>query len=148
MSRMHKLICASVAYYKMFTMIENLEQRINDSETRVFRAIFPGDTNHYDTLFGGEAMRIMDETTFIAATRFSRKRMVTVSSDKIDFKKPIPHGTILEAIARVEHVGNTSIRVRVKVYVEQMYSREREKAIEGVFTLVAVDENKKPVTIV
>jgi acyl-CoA hydrolase len=31
-------------------------------------------------------MQLMDEVAFIAATRFARKRVVTVSSDKIDFK--------------------------------------------------------------
>jgi acyl-CoA hydrolase len=37
---------------------------------------------------------MMDEVAFITATRFTRKRCVTVSSDKIDFTKPIPAGTI------------------------------------------------------
>jgi acyl-CoA hydrolase len=39
---------------------------------------------------------MMDEVAFITATRFTRKD-VTVSSDKIDFTKPIPAGTIIEA---------------------------------------------------
>jgi acyl-CoA hydrolase len=34
---------------------------------------------------------MMDEVAFITATRFTRKD-VTVSSDKIDFTKPIPAG--------------------------------------------------------
>lgn len=64
----------------------DLEQRKQNSETRIFKAVFPNTTNHYDTLFGGTAMQLMDEVAFIAATRFSRQRMVTVSSDRIDFK--------------------------------------------------------------
>jgi acyl-CoA hydrolase len=68
----------------------NIEERINLSETRIFKAVFPNTTNHYDTLFGGTAMHLMDEVAFITATRFSRQVMVTVSSDKIVFKKPIP----------------------------------------------------------
>ena len=71
------------------------EDKIQNSITRVFKAVFPNTTNHYDTLFGGTAMQYMDEVAFITATRFSRQKMVTVSSDKIDFKKPIPHGTII-----------------------------------------------------
>ena len=63
----------------------NIEERIKNSETRIFKAVFPNTTNHYDTLFGGTAMHMMDEVAFITATRFSRQRMVTVSSDKIDF---------------------------------------------------------------
>jgi uncharacterized protein (TIGR00369 family) len=121
--------------------------RIDQSETRIFKAVFPNTTNHYDTLFGGTAMQLMDEVAFIAATRFARKRMVTVSSDKIDFTKPIPAGTIIELIGRVVHVGNTSLKVLVEIYIEEMYSFVREKAITGTFTLVAVDEQKQPVKI-
>jgi len=125
-----------------------IEEKIQNSETRIFKAVFPSTTNHYDTLFGGTAMHLMDEVAFIAATRFSRQRMVTVSSDRIDFKKPIPAGTIVELIGRVVHVGNTSMKVRVDIYTEQMYSEDREKAVTGEFSFVAIDEHKKPVRIV
>ena len=123
------------------------EERIQKSETRIFKAVFPNTTNHYDTLFGGTAMQLMDEVAFITATRFSRQRMVTVSSDRIDFKKPIPAATILELLGKVTYTGNTSLKVRVDIYIEQMYTEEREKAVSGEFTFVAIDENKKPVKI-
>lgn len=126
----------------------NLEERVKNSETHIFKAVFPNATNHYDTLFGGTAMHMMDEVAFITATRFSRLPMVTVSSDRIDFKKPIPGGTIVELIGKVSYIGNTSLKVRVEIYVEQMYSNSREKAITGDFTFVAIDENKKPVKII
>lgn len=125
-----------------------LEEKITRSETRIFKAVFPNTTNHYDTLFGGTAMHMMDEVAFIAATRFSRQVMVTVSSDKIDFKKSIPAGTIVELVARVIHVGKTSLKVGVEIYVEQMYAEGRELAVHGSFTFVAIDENKKPVPII
>ena len=125
-----------------------LEERIQASETRIFKTVFPNTTNHYDTLFGGEAMRMMDEVAFIAATRFSRQVMVTVSSDKIDFKKPIPAGTFVELVARVSHVGNTSLKVTVEIYIEQMYAEGRDLAVHGSFTLGAIDEHKKPVKII
>lgn len=92
-------------------------------------------------------MQLMDEVAFIAATRFSRQRMVTVSSDRIDFKKPIPAGTIVELIGKVTYLGKTSLKIRVEIYVEQMYSDQREKAVTGEFTFVAIDEDKKPVKI-
>jgi acyl-CoA hydrolase len=124
-----------------------LQEQIKQAETRIFKAVFPNTTNHYDTLFGGTAMQLMDEVAFIAATRFSRQRMVTVNSDRIDFKKPIPHGTIIELIGKVSYVGNTSLKIKVEVFIEQMYSAIREKAITGEFTFVAIDESKKPVSI-
>lgn len=123
------------------------EEKIKKSETRIFKAVFPNTTNHYDTLFGGTAMQLMDEAAFITATRSSRQRMVTVSSDRIDFKKPIPAGTIVELVGKVTYTGNTSLKVRVDIFIEQMYSDEREKAVSGEFTFVAIDENKKPIQI-
>ena len=127
--------------------IMTTEEKIQQAETHIFKAVFPNTTNHYDTLFGGTAMQLMDEAAFITATRFCRQRMVTVSSDRIDFKKPIPAGTIVELVGRITYLGNTSLKVRVDIYVEQMYSEQREKAVSGDFTFVAIDENKNPVKI-
>ncbi len=124
--------------------MDNLKIRIEKSITHTAKAIFPHTTNHYDTLFGGTALMWMDEVAFITATRFSRQKMVTVSSDRVDFKKPVPAGTIAELIAKVSHVGTTSLIVKVEVYIEQMYSEEREKAMEGTFTMVAINDQKQP----
>ena len=124
------------------------EDKIKNSITRVFKAVFPNTTNHYDTLFGGTAMQYMDEVAFITATRFSRQKMVTVSSDKIDFKKPIPHGTIIELIGKVTYLGTTSLKVRVDIFIEKMYDNSREKAITGEFTFVAIGDDKKAVKII
>lgn len=126
----------------------NKESRIEQSITRIFKAVFPESTNHYDTLFGGTAMQLMDEVAFITATRYSRQRMVTVSSDRIDFKKPIPAGTIIELVGKVSYLGNTSLKIRVDIFIEQMYSEVREKAVTGEFTFVAIDEKKQPLKIV
>jgi uncharacterized protein (TIGR00369 family) len=126
----------------------NLEERIQQSESRVLKAVFPNTTNHYDTLFGGTAMQLMDEVAFITATRFSRQRMVTVNSGKIDFQKPIPAGTIVELVGKVVRIGRTSLEVKVDIFVEEMYAEGREQAVTGSFTLVAIDEHKKPVPVV
>ncbi len=73
--------------------------------------------------------------------------MVTVSSDRVDFKRPVPAGTIAELIGTVKSVGNTSLIIKVEVFIEEMYRDERVKAMEGIFTMVAIDENKQPVKI-
>jgi len=125
----------------------SIEQKIQAAETRIFKVVFPNTTNHYDTLFGGLAMYMMDEVAFITATRFSRKKVVTVSSGKIDFKQPIPADTIIELIGRVVRVGKTSLDVEVEVFVEEMYQDVRKQAIKGIFTFVAIDENKKPISV-
>ncbi|WP_339662419.1 acyl-CoA thioesterase [Croceibacter atlanticus] len=125
----------------------NLETAIKNSETRFFKAVFPNTTNHYDTLFGGQTLHMMDEASFICATRFSRKKVVTVSSDRVDFNKPIPQGSIVELIANVTRVGKTSCTVTVEVFMEDMYNYNREKVVNGCFTFVAIGEDKQPIPI-
>lgn len=124
-----------------------LEERINNAETHIFKAVFPSTTNHYETLFGGTALHLMDEVAFICATRFSRKKVVTISTGQIDFKKPIPAGTLIELVAKVDSVGRTSCKIHVDIFMEQMYSMLRETVVSGTFSFVAVDENKKPTPI-
>lgn len=119
-----------------------IEDRKAAARTRVFKAVFPGETNHYDTLFGGTALQWMDEVAFIAATRFSREKVVTVSSDKVTFKVPIPAGSLVELDAQIVRVGNTSIEVSVDVYKEDMYSDKRELALNGSFVMVATGRKK------
>ena len=128
-------------------MSASREERIEAAITRMVKAVIPNTTNHYDTLFGGTLLSWMDEVAFITATRFGRCPFVTVSADRTDFKHPSPSGSIVELIGQVEHVGNTSVRVRVDVHLEGMYSDERIMAVSGAFTMVAIDENKQPVKI-
>lgn len=122
-------------------------ERLEKSQSRITKVVFPSSTNHHHTLFGGKALAWMDEAAFIAATRFSKKRLVTVSSDKIDFKHAIPVGTLVDLIGKVIHVGRTSMKVEVNIFVEDMYSEHREKAITGTFSFVAVDEDGKPTPV-
>jgi acyl-CoA hydrolase len=123
------------------------EEAIQQSETHVFKVVFPDTTNHHNTMFGGRVIMMMTETAFITATRFSRKTFVIVNAGKIDFKKPIPAGTIIELIGRVVSTGNTSLNIRVDIYIEQMYSFGRENAVSGEFTLVALNKDNKPTKI-
>lgn len=124
--------------------MSSIEQKISNSKTSIFKAVFPDTTNHYDTLFGGTALALMDEVAFITATRYSRQKMVTVSTERINFTKPIPSGTIIELVGMVSHVGNTSLKVQVDIFIEQMYDTHREKAITGEFVFVAIDSEKRP----
>lgn len=128
--------------------MDEINKMIEASETRLFKAIFPNTTNHYNTLFGGTALQMMDEVSFICATRFSRKKVVTISTDKIDFGSPIPEGSIIELVAKVSKVGRTSCIVKVDMYKENMYDYKREIAVTGYFTFVAVDDNMKATPII
>jgi acyl-CoA hydrolase len=61
----------------------NLQEQINQAETRIFKTVFPNTTNHYDTLFGGSSF-MMDEVALLLPL----ERRCVCSSDKIDFTKP------------------------------------------------------------
>lgn len=124
-----------------------MQERIESSETKLFKTIFANDINHYHTLFGGAAMAIMDDIAFITGTRFCRMPMVTVATERIEFKVPVPHGSIIEVVGRVEHVGNTSLKVRVTLFIEHMFDNHREHAVDGLFTMVALDKNGRPTKI-
>lgn len=122
--------------------------KVKSSKVQVTKVVFPNTTNHHHTLFGGTAMKWMDETAFIAATRFCRKKVVTISSGRIDFKEPIPADSIVDIQAQVSSVGNTSLEVLVEIFQEDMYTvNTRKKSISGTFTFVALDCNNKPTSI-
>lgn len=125
----------------------DIENSINQSETRVFKVVFPKIANHHQTMFGGAIMETMVEVAFITATRFARKPFVIVGSENTQFKKPIPESALVEFVGRVKSVGNTSLKVEVKVFSEEMYEDKREFCAVGEFSLVALGEDKKPIKI-
>lgn len=131
----------------MSELIEKYKERIEANKVTVFKAVFPAETNHHNTMFGGNVMSMMDEIAFLTATRFSRKSLVTVSSNRIDFTNPIPSGTIVKLEGKVIKIGRTSIEVQVDLWIESMYRDGMEHAIVGTFTLVAINENRKPIPI-
>lgn len=117
------------------------------TETRMIHPIFPGSTNHYDTLFGGQAMAWMDQVAFICATRWCRRKVVTAYSSAIDFHISVPVGTIVELIGRLTKVGRSSMTVQVEMWFEPMNRPERTLACEGTFVMVALDEENNPVSV-
>lgn len=112
------------------------------------KAVFPNTTNHYDSLFGGTALSWMDETAFITATRFSRQKMVTVATERINFTEAIPSGKLVELTGRVVKVGKSSLTVKVSIVIEDMYSSVRTEAIEGEFHMVAIGDDRRPTPII
>jgi acyl-CoA hydrolase len=99
--------------------------------------VFPPQTNHYGTLFGGEALRMLGKAAFIASTRDTRKVMVMAASERVDFTSPIREGEMIELAARVTMRGNRSQRVRVELWAEDLLSAERRRAASAEFVMVA-----------
>lgn len=124
-----------------------LAERIEHARTRITKLVFPQDTNPLGTLYGGTALQWMDEVAFLTATRFSRRQVVTVSMDRVDFKVPIPQGAIIELVGEVDRVGRTSMTIQVRILLEDAMVGTQELAIEGHLVMVAVDQDMKPVGI-
>lgn len=116
-------------------------------ETRVTHIVFPGDTNHHGTLFGGDALAYMDSAAFIAATRYCRRKVVTRHLNALDFRRPIPQGTLVELVARVVKTGRTSMTVLVELFIEDMYSEKRQLGCSGEFVLVALGGDGQPTSV-
>jgi acyl-CoA hydrolase len=116
-------------------------------ETRIVEMVFPNQANHYGTLFGGDALRLMDMAAFVAASRHARKPVVTASSERIDFHVPVRQGQLAEVVGRVSRAGRTSMTVEVELWAEDLLTGSRELCTKGSFVLVAVDEQGRPVPI-
>jgi acyl-CoA hydrolase len=116
-------------------------------ETRIVEMVFPNQANHYGTLFGGDALRLMDMAAFVAASRHARKPVVTASSERIDFHVPVRQGQLAEVVGRVSRAGRTSMTVEVELWAEDLLTGTRELCTKGSFVLVAIDHDGRPVPI-
>jgi acyl-CoA hydrolase len=115
----------------------------NVTEARLIEIVFPEQTNHYGTLFGGEALVLMAKAAFVLASRYARRKMVLASSDRVDFHEPVQQGWMVEVVARVVATGNTSMTVDVALYAEHLVTGERQRAARGDFVFVALDAHDK-----
>lgn len=111
--------------------------------SRLIDIVFPGDTNHHGTLFGGAGFALMDRVAFIAATRHGRVPFVTASCERIDYSAPVILGQIVDLTAKVIRVGRTSMTVEVEVVAENMLGGERTLCTRGLFNMVALCDAAK-----
>ncbi|HIW32401.1 MAG TPA: acyl-CoA thioesterase [Candidatus Paenibacillus intestinavium] len=118
-----------------------------DSFTLMTQLIFPLDTNHYDTMFGGRLMEYMDKAAAIAAMRHARMRSVTASMDSIDFLAPIMVGEVIEIQAFVSWTHRSSMEIYVTVTSENLITAEKKQTVTAFFTFVALGENGRPATV-
>ncbi len=106
--------------------------------------VFPEQTNHYGTLFGGEALAWMDKAAFIVASRYARRTVVTASSEKCNFHVPVRQGQLVELVARIVATGRTSITVDVELHSEDLLTGDRQLGTKGRFVMVALDSHGRP----
>jgi acyl-CoA thioesterase YciA len=110
----------------------------------LIETLLPKDTNSYGNIFGGVIMSIMDKTAGVACWRYSRKRVVTASAQRIQFHSAINMGEVVYSRATIIHVGKTSMEVEVEVEVENVMDGSLRRGASGIFTMVALDENWHP----
>lgn len=106
--------------------------------------VLPSHTNALGTIFGGVVMGWIDIAGAIAASRYARAPVVTVSIDELQFIVPIKIGYTVLIHAEVTYVGRTSLEVEVTVDAEKSTTGEIRRATHAFLTYVAVDEFGRP----
>ena len=108
----------------------------------------PSDTNAAGDVFGGWLMSQVDIAGSIEAHRYAQMRVVTIAVQEFLFLNPIFVGDLVSLYTEVDHVGTSSIRVKIEGYTQrQRGSEETHKVTEAQITYVAIDEHRRPCPI-
>lgn len=105
----------------------------------------PENTNAAGDIFGGWLLSQVDLAGSTLAVKISSGRVATVAVNHFHFIKPVLVGDLVSCWAQLEHIGNTSIRIRIEVDAERMRSsHDKERVAEASFTYVALDAQGRP----
>lgn len=109
--------------------------------------VLPEHTNARGTIFGGQVAAWIDVCAAIAAQRFCRKDVVTVSIDRLEFLHPIQRGHIAIFQACVNAAWSRSMEVGVRVEGEDPLTGARTHTASAHLTFVALDPEGRPTTV-
>jgi acyl-CoA thioesterase YciA len=106
----------------------------------------PADTNPEGDIFGGWLLAHMDLAGATPAFELAQGRCVTVALDGMVFHQPVSVGDEVSFYGRVLKTGRTSVRVHVEAWKRprNLAQAESVRVTEGVFTYVAIDQDRKP----
>jgi len=110
----------------------------------------PGDTNPAGDIFGGWIMSQMDIAGALLAREVANGRVVTVAVEGMSFLKPVEVGDIVCCYGKCTHVGHTSLKVHMEIWVKKFIvsptdeRAERYLVTEANFIYVCVDKSGKP----
>jgi acyl-CoA thioesterase YciA len=104
----------------------------------------PANTNANGDIFGGWLVSHMDLAASIEARRRARSRTVTVAIDALTFIKPVNVGDTICCYAHLVKVGRTSMQFKIEVWTLSIQVDDYKKVAEGVFTFVAINEERQP----
>ena len=104
----------------------------------------PRDTNPSGDIFGGWIVSLMDIAGGTVAIHASKGRVVLAAINKMSFLRPVFVGDEVSCYAYVEKIGTTSMSINIEAWVRRPQNGHIHKVTEGVFTFVALDEERKP----
>lgn len=119
----------------------------DDRSIRMTEIMTPDMANFGGNVHGGAIMRLMDRVAYACAVRYSKHYCVTLSFDQVHFNKPIKVGELVTFYACVNYTGNTSMEIGIKVVAENIVSGDSRHTNTSYATMVAVDDNHKPVAV-
>jgi acyl-CoA thioesterase YciA len=105
----------------------------------------PRDTNQYGTIFGGVILAYIDQAGFVEARRHGQHRWVTVSMDRVEFKKPVHLGDVVACYTRTMKAGTSSVTVQVEVEAERYLGGQVVPVTHATLVMVAVDQAGKAI---
>ncbi|MER2089576.1 acyl-CoA thioesterase [Sporosarcina sp. JAI121] len=120
---------------------------MSQSRTIQTKLVLPPDTNHLQTIFGGQVLAYIDEIAAITAMKHAKMAVVTASIDSVDFVSSARVGDVLELEAIVSSTGRTSMEVFVSVHSMNLLTGVTKLTTESFLTMVAMDESNKPAAV-
>lgn len=125
---------------KLFARLpDDVGSRVADGLPRplvVVDMVWPDQSNHHGTLFGGAALSMLDRLAFIMGSQVLRGTVVTAAVGRLDFAAPVPAGQVAECRASVTRRGGRSAVIDVCLLAEDLLSGERVACLSGEFTMV------------
>ena len=107
----------------------------------------PDMANFSGNVHGGTILKFLDSVAYACASRYSGSYVVTLSVDQVMFLQPIHVGELVTFLASINYTGRTSMEVGIRVVTENIQQRLVRHANSCYFTMVAVDEQRKPVEV-
>ena len=114
------------------------------TEPAIRMIAMPADANPSGDIFGGWIMSIMDMAGGNVAFQRAGGRVATVAVDRLEFHQPVAVGDEVSCYAEVFRVGRTSLATKVEVWVRDRTGDQAAKVTEGVFTFVAINDDRRP----
>ena len=106
-----------------------------------YKLVMPEQTNHYGFLFGGNLLKWVDETAWMAVSMdYPTLRFVTIGMNAVEFRKGAQCGSILRFDVALSRKGRTSITYQVLVYKRELGTELDEEMFKTEITFVRVND--------